>query len=118
MFRRIKRGYAPRTPSNTPEYSKCETSQLEPNLHDILVAFQQGKDVSQFVTMPAAKATAEQQFKNRVGKVDPLTEFSEFVKSETRKANEMVDQEKKTRKSQVTVQPAEQSSTQESGDKA
>lgn len=118
MFRRIKRGYAPRTPSNTPEYSKCETSQLEPNLHDILVAFQQGKDVSQFIAMPAVKATAEQQFKNRVGKVDPLTEFSEIVKSETRKANELVEQEKRSRKSKVLSERSEQSSIQESEQKA
>lgn len=60
-------------------YPPSETSQVEPTLHDLLVRYQNGLDISQFVTTPAVKATAEQQFSNRVGKVDPLTEVPAYI---------------------------------------
>lgn len=104
MFRRIIRGHVPSARDNNPTYSECQTSQLEPNLREILVAYQRGEDVSQYVTMSAAKATAEQQFKNRVGKVDPLTEFEEIVKSEIKKANASVAADKKTRQKKTEQQ--------------
>ena len=60
-------------------YPPSETSQVEPTLHDLLVRYQNGLDISQFVTTPAVKASAEQQFANRVGKVDPLTEIPNHI---------------------------------------
>lgn len=56
-----------------------QTSQQEPSLHDILIRYQNGLDISQFVTTTAVKASAEQQFANRVGKVDPLTEIPRYI---------------------------------------
>lgn len=84
-------------------FPPSETSQLEPNLHDILVAYSNGQDVSEYIRMPASKATAEQQFTNRIGKVDPLTEISDYVKAEVNKANHMVaaDNEKELREKSV-----------------
>ena len=61
-------------------FPKSQTSQQEPSLHDILVRYQNGLDISQFVTTTAVKASAEQQFANRVGKVDPLTEVPKYIK--------------------------------------
>lgn len=112
MFNRIKRGYAPRTRSNTPQYSTCQTSQLEPNLHDILVAYQHGEDVSEYIRIPAVKATAEQQFTNRIGKVDPLTEIHDYVANEVKTANELVKKERSTRsKVVIDKEPSENSET-------
>lgn len=84
------------------EYSPCETSQLEPNLRELLIKYQQGLDITDHVYLPAAKATAEVQFKNRVAKVDPLTEIPDYIKSEQRKANEMVNTDKRKSKSAQT----------------
>lgn len=61
-------------------FPASQTSQQEPSLHDILVRYQNGLDISQFVTTTAVKASAEQQFANRVGKVDPLTEVPKYIK--------------------------------------
>lgn len=94
MIRRNKRYQGLPSRDLNPQYSPSQTSQVEPNLHEILVAYQRGEDISQFVTLSAAKATAEQQFKNRLGKVDPLTEFSDYIKSESKKANDMVRSDK------------------------
>lgn len=60
-------------------YPASETSQQEPSLHDLLVRYQNGLDISNYITQTAVKATAEQQFANRVGKVDPLTEVPEYI---------------------------------------
>lgn len=61
-------------------FPPSQTSQQEPTLHDILVRYQNGLDISQFITTTAVKASAEQQFANRVGKVDPLTEIPKYIK--------------------------------------
>lgn len=84
------------------EYSPCETSQLEPNLRELLIKYQQGMDISDHIILPAAKATADQQFRNRVAKVDPLTEIPEYIQSEQRKANEMVATDKRKSKQKQT----------------
>lgn len=86
------------------EYSPCETSQLEPNLRELLIKYQQGLDITDHVYLPAAKATAEVQFKNRVAKVDPLTEIPDYIKSEKRKAHEMMKSDKLKSKSKTTQQ--------------
>lgn len=66
--------------SHCGAFPPSQTSQQEPSLHDILVRYQNGLDISQFITTTAVKATAEQQFANRVGKVDPLTEIPKYIK--------------------------------------
>lgn len=80
-----------------PVYPPSETNQREPSLRELLVKYQRGEDISDFVSLPAEKATAEQQFKNRFAKVDPLTEIEQYVKKEVNKANEMVETEHRTR---------------------
>lgn len=69
-------GYA----AHCSAFPASQTSQQEPSLHDILVRYQNGLDISQFITTTAVKASAEQQFANRVGKVDPLTEVPKYIK--------------------------------------
>lgn len=80
------------------DYSTCETSQLEPNLRELLVKYQQGMDITDHITLPATKATAEVQFKNRIAKVDPLTEIPAYIRSEQSKANEMIANDKRKSK--------------------
>lgn len=63
------------------------TSQQEPSLYDLLVRYQNGLDISSYVTTTAVKATAQQQFTNRIGKVDFLTEIPEYIKSVQREEN-------------------------------
>lgn len=63
------------------------TSQQEPSLYDLLVRYQNGLDISNYVTTTAVKATAQQQFTNRIGKVDFLTEIPEYIKSVQREEN-------------------------------
>lgn len=112
MFRRIIRGHVPPPRNNNPVYPVCKTSQLEPNLREILVAYQRGEDVSEFIRLPASKATAEQQFQNKFGKVDPLTEIEQYVKKETETANAMVKKERSARSKVVIDQePSENPET-------
>lgn len=81
------------------DYSPCETTQLEPNLRELLVKYQQGLDITDHVYLPAAKATADVQFKNRVAKVDPLTEIPQYIAVEKAKADAAVTSDRKrTRK--------------------
>lgn len=84
-------------------YPSSETSQMEPSLHDILVAYSRGDDVSEFIRMPASKATAEQQFMNKIGKVDFLTESEQYVKNAVKQANNAVKEDKA--KLKVTKDP-------------
>lgn len=93
MIRRNKR-YTGIRYNDTVKYSPSQTSQDEPNLRDILVAYSRGQDVSEYVRKPAAQATAEQQFTNRLGKVDYLTEMSDYVKEQVNKAKEAVKNDK------------------------
>lgn len=112
MIRRNKR-YAGIRFNDTVKYSPSQTSQDEPNLHDILVAYSRGQDVSEYIRKPAAKATAEQQFTNRIGKVDYLTEMSDYVKQQVVKANKAVQNDKlRSTTKEPTVKQEEQ--TQES----
>lgn len=80
--------------NDTVKYPPSQTSQDEPNLHEILVAYSRGQDVSQYLRKPASQATAEQQFTNRIGKVDYLTEMSDYVKQQVDKANKSVASDK------------------------
>lgn len=93
MIRRNKR-YTGIRYNDVVQFSPSQTSQDEPNLHEILVAYSRGEDVSQYVRKPAAQATAEQQFTNRIGKVDYLTEMSDYVKQQVDKANKAVKNDK------------------------
>lgn len=93
MIRRNKR-YTGIRYNDTVNYPTSRTSQDEPNLHEILVAYSRGEDVSQYIRKPAAQATAEQQFTNRIGKVDYLTEMSDYVKQQVDKANKSVASDK------------------------
>lgn len=93
MIRRNKR-YTGIRYNDTVKFSPSQTSQNEPNLHEILVAYSRGEDVSQYLRKPAAQATAEQQFTNRIGKVDYLTEMSDYVKQQVDKANKAVASDK------------------------
>lgn len=93
MIRRNKR-YTGIRYNDTVNYTPSQTSQAEPNLRDILVAYSRGQDVSQYIRKPAAQATAEQQFTNRIGKVDYLTEMSDFVQQQVEKANKAVSMDK------------------------
>lgn len=93
MIRRNKR-YTGIRYNDTVKYSPSQTSQDEPNLREILVAYSRGQDVSQYIRKPAAQATAEQQFTNRIGKVDYLTEMSDYVNEQVVKANKAVTKDK------------------------
>jgi len=84
-----------------PQYPPTQTNQREPSLRELLVKYQRGEDISDYITMSAEKATAEQQFKNRVGKVDPLTELETIVKTETEKANQMITEDNRKRKTKT-----------------
>ena len=64
----------------TASFPPSQTSQQEPSLHEILVRYQNGLDISNFVTTQASKATADMQFSNRVGKTDFLTEIPQHIK--------------------------------------
>lgn len=66
--------------SSNVEYPASETTQNEPTLHDILVRYQNGLDVSQYIHEKAAQATADLQFMNKLGKVDPLTEIPAHIR--------------------------------------
>lgn len=90
MIRRNKR-YAGIRYNDTVKYPPSQTSQDEPNLRDILVAYSRGQDVSEYIRKPAAKATAEQQFTNRIGKVDFLTEIPDYIKQQSAKAKKAVE---------------------------
>lgn len=104
MIRR-NRHYTGVTARNAnPVYPKSETTQDEPNLRDILIRYQRGENISDFIHEPAHRATADQQFKNKFAKVDPLTEIESYVKQESRKASEMVENEKRTRTTKKTPQ--------------
>lgn len=112
MIRR-NRKYAGIQFNDTVKYPPSQTSQEEPNLHEILVAYSRGQDVSQYLRKPAAQATAEQQFTNRIGKVDYLTEMSDYVKQQVVKANKAVASDKSrssTKESTVKQENQEQSS--------
>lgn len=87
-------------------YPTSETSQLEPSLHDILVAYSRGEDVSQFIRMPASKATAEQQFMNKVGKVDFLTETEQYVKQAVKNANKAIKADKEQHIHKQVIEPS------------
>lgn len=89
------------------KFPPSRTSQDEPNLRDILVAYSRGQDVSQYFRVPAVKATAEQQFTNRIGKVDYLTEMSDYVRKEVDKANKLLEKEKTRVKLKKEDKPAE-----------
>lgn len=93
MIRRNRR-YAGIVDRDLTIYPPSQTSQLEPNLREILVAYSRGEDISDYIRMPAAKATAEQQFTNRIARVDPLTELQDYVNNEIVKANKAVEQDK------------------------
>lgn len=95
------------------DYSPCETSQLEPNLRELLIKYQQGMDITDYVTLPAAKATAEVQFQNRVAKVDPLTEIPAYIKAEQAKANDMVASDRRKSKEKTTPQTSSETSSPE-----
>lgn len=95
MIRRNKRYTGVTARTSNPVYPKSQTTQDEPSLRDILIRYQRGENISDYVHEPAQKATAEQQFKNKFAKVDPLTEIETYVKQETRKANDMVELEKR-----------------------
>ena len=91
-------------------YPPSQTSQLEPNLRDILVAYSRGEDVSDYIRMPAVKATAEQQFTNRIARVDPLTELQDYVNNEIVKANKAVEQDKLSTQTVSEQQPPSENS--------
>lgn len=99
-----------------PQYPPSQTNQREPSLRELLVKYQRGEDISDYITLTAEKATAEQQFQNRVGKVDPLTEIESLVKQEIDKANQMIVEDKrksKSKTSQSLENPAENSEQKE-----
>lgn len=60
-------------------FPPSQTSQFEPSLHEILVRYQSGLDISKYITTQASRASADMQFSNRVGKVDFLTEVPRFI---------------------------------------
>lgn len=96
MIRRNKRyTVTHRDATNELLYSPCETTQLEPNLRELLVKYQQGLDITDHVYLPAAKATADVQFKNRVAKVDPLTEIPQYIAGVKAKAEAAVTSDRK-----------------------
>lgn len=105
MIRRNKR-YVVSHDRETLVYPTSETSQLEPSLHDILVAYSRGEDVSQFIRLPAAKATAEQQFLNKLGKMDFLTETEQYVKQSVKSANKAVKADKDKQKQKPVPEPS------------
>lgn len=72
---------------NVENFPPSATSQQEPSLYDLLVRYQNGLDISNYVTTTAVRATAQQQFTNRVGKVDFLTEIPDYIKSVQREEN-------------------------------
>lgn len=100
-------------PSN-PVYPQSQTTQDEPSLRDILIRYQRGENISDYVHEPSQRATAEQQFKNKFAKVDPLTEIEHYVKQETRKANELVENEKRTKNAKKASQDTPPQSTETS----
>lgn len=109
MIRRNKRYIGVNSRNASVIYTQCQTSQLEPNLREILVKYSRGEDVSDYIRMPATKATAEQQFTNRIGKVDPLTEMQDYVKEQTLIANQAVESDCKKASSKQVVKPSDQS---------
>lgn len=116
MFRRIIRGHVPPSRNNNPVFPECQTSQLEPNLREILVSYQRGEDVSDYVRLPATKATASQQFKNKFAKVDPLTELEQYVKKEVQAANEMVKKDRATNNKVMTTQEPKENPDKQSSE--
>lgn len=60
-------------------FPASKTSQVEPSLHELLVAYQKGENIDKYISS-AVKASADLQFKNRVGKVDPLTEIPDYIR--------------------------------------
>lgn len=108
MIRRNKHYNGVALRNVNPQYPPSQTNQREPSLRELLVKYQRGEDISDYITVYAEKATAEQQFKNRVGKVDPLTEFESIVKTEIEKANQLVSEDKRKSKMK-TQQPVETS---------
>lgn len=60
-------------------FPASKTSQVEPSLRELLVAYQKGENIDKYISS-AVKASADLQFKNRVGKVDPLTEIPDFIR--------------------------------------
>lgn len=102
MIRRNKHYNGVALRNVNPQYPPSQTNQREPSLRELLVKYQRGEDISDYVTVSAEKATAEQQFQNKFAKVDPLTEIEDYVKKEQRKASEMVENEKRTKHAKKT----------------
>lgn len=94
MIRRNRRYSGVALRNVNPLYPASQTNQREPSLRELLIKYQRGEDISDYITISADKATAEQQFKNRFAKVDPLTEIESYVKQETLKASKMIENDK------------------------
>lgn len=107
MIRRNKR-YVGIPFNDTVKFPPSQTSQDEPNLREILVAYSRGQDVSEYIRKPAALATADQQFSNRIGKVDYLTEMSDYVKQQVVKANDAVNKDKSRFSTKKQIQEQQQ----------
>lgn len=94
MIRRNKRYLGVKCRNVNPVYPVNQTSQMEPNLYEILVAYQRGDDVSDYIRVPAVRATSDLQFRNRECKVDYLTEMQDYIKKEVNHANRLMEDDK------------------------
>lgn len=91
-------------------FPPSQTTQQEPSLYDLLVRYQNGLDISSYVTTNAVSATANQWFTNRVGKTDFLTEIPEYiteVKRQEEVSKSKVDGTKKFDNLMSNYQPPE-----------
>lgn len=103
MIRRLKRYKKVLDFTPCLIYPESQTSQLEPSLHELLVKYSHGEDISSYISS-APQATAEMQFQNRIGKVDYLTEMETYVKKEVSKAKKLVDIDKTTHEQSKAVE--------------
>lgn len=73
-------------------FPASKTSQVEPSLHELLVAYQKGENIDKYISS-AVKASADLQFKNRVGKVDPLTEIPDYIRQVEQEEQMQIEQQ-------------------------
>lgn len=85
------------------------TVQDNPSLEQLLIMYQNGKDIDGFIRQPATNRppNAPINFDDKVGKVDFLTETEAYIKKEAKKAQEMLDKDKQNLAAQKVAKTVE-----------
>lgn len=85
------------------------TVQDNPSLEQLLVMYQNGKDIDGFIRNPATNRAPDTPitFDDKVGKVDFLTETDAYIKKQAKLAQEMLDNDKSVAAAQKVAKTAE-----------